>query len=386
MAATLGYKLKMRIIRVIILFLGLGLLVFYSQAESQKTVRVAIIQDAVSVRLKVSGFYEAIDSLADKSLYKARNLNTTVTVYQDGISLGAAQLNTKKLFIRPMDPASLFIDGKRFRGAVQFIRNDNGRLLVINHLDLEDYIKGILYHEVSHYWPKEALKAQAIVSRTYAVYQMEQNKSRDFDLTNDIYSQVYGGMSSERYRTNMAVKDTAGLIITYQDKPLPAYFHATCGGHTEDASLLWNINVPPLKGVVCDLCINSPHFDWHVDLPKKEIIASLAKSGYAIKDIKDITILGRNQSGRISDLKIISDDKETKISSKDLRNILGPNIVRSTNFSVSIAGEDVVFEGIGWGHGVGLCQWGAYFMAKEGKTYQQILQYYYPGTTISSLN
>jgi stage II sporulation protein D len=256
---------------------------------------------------------------------------------------------------------------------------------VINQINLEDYLKGILYQESSHYWPQEALKAQAAVCRSYAVYQIEENKLKDYDVTSDIYSQVYGGKTSERYRTNRAVDDTRSQVITYKDKIIPAYFHATCAGHTEDAGLLWNIEILPLKGVVCGFCKASPHFNWHNVLSLSEIEEKLTAAGYKIKGIEGITILGRNESGRILDLEIASAQKNIKISAKDFRNLIGPNLIRSTNFRVSIAQGDAVFEGLGWGHGVGLCQWGAYFMAKQGYTYKEILRYYYPQTDVKTL-
>jgi len=386
MASPLNVILKMRITKLILLSFCFLFLASTTCPELQKYVRVAIIQDAASLRLKINGFYEVIDSAGNKILYRGRNLNTTVTAYRDGILLGNLQHNTGKLFIKPSNPDAISAEGRRFRGSIQFIKKDNGKILAINHVELEDYIKGILYHEVSHFWPMEALKAQAIVSRTYAVYQCEMNKLRDFDVTSDIYSQVYGGRSSERYRTNKAVKYTTGLIITYQDKPIPAYFHATCAGHTEDASILWNINLPPLKGVPCDFCKDSPHFEWHAVLSLNELEEKLVNAGYKIKNIKNIIASGRDDSGRLRDLEFVSDGSELKLSAKDFRNAIGPNIIRSTNFNVSVVESDAVFEGVGWGHGVGLCQWGAYFMSKKGYNYEQILQYYYPGTKISRLN
>jgi len=376
-------KLKLKIL--FLLLTSYYLLATNCYAQSQKCVRVAIIQDTATLRLKIGAPYEAIDSLSNKILYRANSINTTVTVYRDGILLGNIQCRTNKLFIRSANPEAILIDGRKFRGDIQFIKKANLHMSVINYIELEDYIKGILYHEVSHYWPMEALKAQALISRTYAVYQVQENGLKDFDVTSDIYSQVYGGLTSERYRTNKAVKETAGQILVYQEKVIPAYFHATCAGHTEDASLLWNIDLAPLKGVVCNFCKESPHFKWQEVLSKEELKEKLAHAGYKIKNIKDIAILGRDKSGRITDLKIISTEKETKIPAKDFRNAVGPNVIRSTNFSVSIAGDDVVFEGVGWGHGAGLCQWGAYFMAKEGFSYKDILKYYYPGTEIKLL-
>ncbi|MDP2940790.1 MAG: cell division protein, partial [Candidatus Omnitrophota bacterium] len=100
---------------------------------------------------------------------------------------------------------------------------------------------------------------------------------------------------------------------------------------------------------------------------------------------KDIKILGRDNSGRVTDLELVSDKRTARLPAKDFRIIIGPNFIRSTNFNVSALDGDFVFEGIGWGHGVGLCQWGAYFMAKEGHPAEEILKYYYPGAEITSL-
>jgi len=256
----------------------------------------------------------------------------------------------------------------------------------VNNIELEDYIKGILYNEVSHYWPYEVLRAQAVVARTYAVYQMQENKSRDFDVTSDIYSQVYGGSSSERFRTGKAVKYTQGIILVYRNRAIPAYYHSCCGGHTEDAALLWNTDMAPLKGVVCNFCQESPHFNWHLALNQKELAEKLSAAGYSLSQLKEIKIEGKDNSGRITNLILVSSDKEIKISAKDFRNILGPNLLRSTNFTATVANDDIVFAGVGWGHGAGMCQWGAYFMAKQGSTYEQILSFYYPGAQISSIN
>lgn len=375
----------MKLAKIIFLALGVYCFAFAGYAQANQYVRVSIVQDVSSLRLKVNGFYEIIIPESQKVLYRGKNLNTTVTAYKEGISIGTVDANTKSVLIKPADTDAIVIDDRKFRGDIQIIKKDNLNLWVINHIELEDYIKGILYHEASHFWPMEALKAQAVACRTYAVYQMEENRQKDFDLTSDIYSQVYGGKTSERYRTNTAVEQTRGGILTYQGKVFPAYFHATCAGHTEDASVLWNINIPPLKGVACGFCQDSPHFSWHVVLSQSEVAEKLNKAGYKINNIKEINIAGRDNSGRIASLKIVTAKKNISIPAKDFRNIIGPNIIRSTNFQVSVVTEDIVFEGLGWGHGVGLCQWGAYFMDKKGYNYKYILKYYYPGSDVETL-
>lgn len=376
--------LKHRLIRVALFFIIHCLLSIAAYAQSSHYVRVAVIRNAPSLRLKISGPYEIIDSVQNKVLSRGRNLHATATVYNGGILLGDIKSKTDKIFIKSHDRRVITIDGRAFRGDIQLIKKDNLYLLAVNYLGLEDYVKGTLYHEVSHYWPVEALKAQAIACRAYAFYQTQQNSRGDYDVTSDIYSQVYGGKTSERYRTNKAVDETESLLLTYQGKILPAYYHATCAGHTEDASLLWNTDIAPLKGVSCGFCKESPHFNWHSVLSAEEARKKLLDSGYNIGKIMQVQLSGTDKSGRITQLKIITATGELKILAKDFRNIIGPNIIRSTNFSVNLVGLDMVFEGFGWGHGVGLCQWGAYFMAKQGLTFKQILQYYYPGTEISS--
>jgi len=352
-------------------------------AQPINYVRVAIIQDTNSTSLKIRGTYQILDSSGKQILFEGRNLKTTVTTYKDGILIGGEIFSQEKIFVKTKNGESIVINGRRFKGEIQFIKKENLNLSVINYIYLEDYIKGILYHEVSHYWPDEALKAQAIVCRTYALYQMQENKNKDYDVTSDVYSQVYGGQTSERYRTTKAVEQTKGLILIYQGKILPTYFHATCAGHTEDASRLWNIDLEPLKGVACLFCKDSPHFRWNYVLAQDKVREKLADAGYNIEKIEDLRITDRDSSGRITTLKIINGKEELEISAKNFREIIGPNIIRSTNFNVTVMDGDIIFQGLGWGHGVGLCQWGAYFMAKQGYKYEEILKHYYPGAKIS---
>lgn len=383
--SPMNRKLNTFIILATFLFGGLGLPAAGSSTRPPKYIRVAIIQSAESLNLKVGGFYEITDSKGKKISARGKNLMTTVTSCKNGILMGKNNFNTDSVLISAGYADVIIINGRTFRGDIKFIKNSSGKLLAINYVELEDYIRGILYHEVSHYWPMEVLKAQAIVCRTYAVYQMQENKLRDYDVTSDIYSQVYGGKTSERYRTSNAVDATRGTILTYQRKVFPAYFHSTCGGHTEDAFLLWKTNIAPLKGVPCNFCEGSPHFNWHYVLTREEVRDKLVKGGFSINSIEDIAVMGKDASGRVTDLKIVSAKNETKIPAKDFRNIIGPNIIRSANFTVNLIHGDVVFEGLGWGHGVGLCQWGAYFMAKHGYNAGQILGYYYPEANFETI-
>jgi stage II sporulation protein D len=369
----------------IILFVISAAVVFSGwHAAYAHDVRVEVVKDAESLNFRVNGRYEVQD-VSRKVLYRGSKLNTTITAYGESILIGKMSFDASKIFIKPEDDDDIAIGERKFKGMAQFIKKENGHISAINYIGLEEYIKGVLYHEASHYWPVEALKAQAIISRTFAVRQMQVNSAMNYDVTSDVYSQVYGGKTSERYRTNKAVNGTQGLVLTYQGKILPAYFHATCAGHTEDVSLLWDVSSPPLKGVVCGFCKDSPHFSWHAVFSRYAIKQKLSKAGYKIDAVKDITINGRDESARVTSLKISGDKQELNIPAKVFRNMMGSDIIRSTNFTVDVNKDGVAFEGFGWGHGVGLCQWGAYFMAKEGRRYQEILKHYYPGSDVETL-
>ncbi len=249
-----------------------------SYAQGPKTVRVAVMQDITTLRLKIKGLYEIIDPKTKEVLCRGRDLNTTVMAGRAGIMLGNIKPRVSDILIKPKGPDAALVNNRLFSGDIEFIKKDNLDLLVINIIGLEDYVKGISIREISHYWPPEALKAEVIAFRTFAVYKIEESVGKDYDLTSDIYSQVYGGKAAERFRINKAVDETRGLVLTYKGKVIPAFYHATCAGHTEDASVLWNIDIASLKGVVCNFCKDSPHFSWHYVAARDELKEKLANS------------------------------------------------------------------------------------------------------------
>jgi stage II sporulation protein D len=349
-------------------------------------IRIAVILDCRSANVSVEGSYQILDSENKRLILKGKDLKTTVLSYEQGLLIANRNIKANRILIEPAPARCVGINNRPFRGMIEVIKKKNTHLLIVNHIDCEEYIRGVLYHEVSHHWPMAALCAQAVIARTFALYQSRKNQNKYYDLTSNIYSQVYGGRISERYRTNKAVELTRGQVITFNSRLFPAYYHATCGGHTQDAAFLWGVDIKPLRGIRCDFCRNSPHFNWHYTLRLETIEDLLRKKGFEIGRIKDISVQGRNKSNRVIWLWIRQEgEKKLRLRAKDFRHIIGPNVIRSTNFTVQIYDSDVYFEGYGWGHGVGLCQWGAYFMAKQGYKYKQILKYYYPGCEISSL-
>lgn len=382
--SNLCYSLVVCLIVSLLFSLDCKKLLAESAFGKDSVVRISVFQNLNEFKLSIKGEYEILDLPSGKVLGEGKALRESrVKVAEKGIQVGDEIFESDKISIAPVYDATLYANRRKFRGAIQVINVKDKGLLVVNKVDLEDYVKGVLFHEVSHRWPLEALKAQAVATRTYALYRMQTTKDKDFDVTNDIYSQVYGGQGSERYRTNLAVEATRNEILTFKGKIFPAFFHATCAGHTEDVGQVWKDDLAPLKGVRCPYCLNSPHYRWVKNFRSKTVQEKLNANGHHLGLIKDIAIISRNLSGRIKELRISTrDGVSVMISGKDFRNIVGPNEIRSNDYEISMSGYYFNLYGHGWGHGVGLCQWGAFGMAQKRFKFDEILSFYYPGTKV----
>jgi len=274
------------------------------------------------------------------------------------------------------------LNGKPFRGKAEIAVDTDGKLVVINELPLEDYLKGVINKEISSSWEIDAVMAQAIVARTYALYKKRNRTNSFYDLESSVLDQVYGGAETEDSRVRYAVENTYGLVLTYNGELIKPYYFSTCGGSTEDSKNVWGDDQPYLKRVRCKYCKNSPVFNWNQRLPVSKIENSLRSAGYKIKGINSIKILSRYESGRVHRIQINGSSGTVTISGVDFRKILGYDIIKSTLFDVEIEEGYAIFNGHGAGHGVGLCQWGAKGMAEAGFNYKEILEHFFPGTII----
>ncbi len=356
-----------------------------AEALKPKMVRVAVARDARELTIAIAGSYTLRDESNGKVLKRDNRLpKVKLRLLDKGILLGLDVYAVQKLIVEPAKDATITLNNKRFRGKLILVRTKDNRITAVNGINIEDYVKGVLYHEVSHHWPMEALKAQAVATRTYALYSMKDSLNKEFDMTNDIYSQVYGGHESERYRTGLAVDRTEGEVLSFNKKVLPAYFHAACAGMTEEVSQMWDMDsIGPLKGVPCNFCQDSPHMQWKRNFRLKDVQDALNRRGYKIGLIKDIAVISRNRSERIDRLRITDrEGKQLVMKGKDFREVLGPNLLKSNNYEIIMQGYYVDIVGKGWGHGVGMCQWGARGMSAQQFTYKQILSYYYPGAAL----
>ncbi len=269
-----------------------------------------------------------------------------------------------------------FGSGVRYSGQIEVWRGEKG-LYVVNELSLEDYVEGVVAAEVGTDWELEALKAQAVIARTYAVYKKEamSNQETIYHLTSSVLHQVYNGNNSQ-FKVTLAVRATEGEILTYNGRPIEALYHSTCGGRTEEPEEVFGKKIPYMRSVDsrCDL---SPYWIW-----EKRIALSEIEEALKFKGIKGLEIRSRTSTGRAKEIAIKTDNGERLIKATELRKLLGWNKLPSTYFEVKEDGDFIVFEGRGYGHGVGLCQWSALQMAAEGKTYREILSFFYPGTEI----
>ncbi|MCR4336696.1 MAG: SpoIID/LytB domain-containing protein [Candidatus Omnitrophica bacterium] len=358
-----------------------------SPTGSSQEIRVALIKDLDHVTFRIQGPYQILDPLSGEILQEGRRLEPThVVAKHDGIQIGEIKYLRNRLRIAPRKDVALWYNHKekRYRGMLDFIKQTENKLLVVNRVEIEDYIRGVLFHEISDRWPMEAMKAQAVAARTYALYQIGQNTSQEYDVSSDVYSQVYGGKSGERYRTNLATWRTSKEVLIYQGKLLPAYYSSSCGGSTENVQELWgHQDLPPLRGRACLYCAKLPHYEWKQNFRLKDVQEELSRNGYALELIEEIRVDSRNASGRVKELEVITrDGQHVMVSGKDFRRIIGPNKIKSNKYDIEMKGYYFDLIGKGWGHGVGMCQWGAYGMAQQRFHYRDILQYYYPGVEI----
>lgn len=348
-----------------------------SAAIRSESVRVAIIKGADEITMDGEGLLAA-DEKGDPILLKSpshlrRGANGIFSA--DGRSL-------KRLTVSA--PSKIRINGKSYRGLFDFYPADKG-LLVVNELPIEEYLVGLINCEISSLWPVEAVKAQAVIARSYAIYQKDSRRAALYHLESSVMDQVYDGVDIEDSRASRAVEETAGEVLTYSGAVIQAFYHSNCGGHTEAASNVWGADLPYLQGVDCRYCLNAPSARWETVLPLKKIELLLKAAGYRLSDLSGLRPGVTNRSGRLQDLTLSTAKGDLRVSAVNFRKAIGYSVIKSTNFSVRTRGDDLIFTGLGNGHGVGLCQWGSKQRAGDGFSYREILSYYYPGVSIEKL-
>lgn len=312
--------------------------------------------------------------------------------------------------IRPMTPSSFVMwNGKRYRGELVITATDSG-LLVVNELPMDDYLRGVVPLEIGNRTSAEfaAVQAQAVAARTYAYKHL--NSTRPFDMYATVQDQVYGGGDAEKPQSDTAIMTTVDVVVLYNGQPITTPYHSTCGGSTAGVSEVWydqpdqpylrpvSDRIPGTNNFYCD---PSPRFSWTQSYDAAGLRAVMEKylATYTnapkngLAKITDIREQGRTPSGRIAALTVQTESGSYTLRGNDIRFVLrDPKgaILNSTYFTFTreTSGGEVSAlnaNGRGYGHGIGMCQWGAIGRARAGQNYRTILETYYPGTTIGRI-
>ena len=390
-------------------------------ARTEPMVRIGLKVDTAAVDLSSSTAADLLDQQgkvvarlqANERWSFTASGNNVVATSPNGQTFSSSGTPLK---LQPAANGYLLIGDKRYRGEMLLRRAGNDRITLINVLEMEKYLLGVVPFEIGR--PAnalEAIKAQAIAARTYAVGGMGSRNALGFDFYATVADQVYGGASGEDSVVNRAVMETRGEIITYQGEPIIAYYSSTCGGRTSSVPEAWPWRASAARPYLqskSDMmpdgqtayCQSSNRFRWQVSWPEDSlrhvlqatIGGRLNNPSFVINRIDDVRITGTTPSGRAEALNIVADGNTYRIPADSIRWVLRPRVNGSLNSSLifelhalaqgpgqPISRLDV--SGGGWGHGIGMCQVGAIGRARAGHNYREILTHYYSGVEISRL-
>jgi stage II sporulation protein D len=293
------------------------------------------------------------------------------------------------LSIEPTEGGLVYIGDRWYRGKVVVVPTAKG-LTAVNYVDLEQYLYSVLGSEMSCNWPTEALKAQAVAARSYALFQRQKSANDVFDVGDTAGWQVYEGIAKECNTTQAAVNSTAGQVLTHNGKIIEAVFHSSSGGHTENCEDVWVQALPYLRAVPdFDLHDRNPNAKWTASFSRSTLSSRISGVGNVISLQPELT-----PNGRVRRMKVVGDQGSRTLTGEAFRSALG---LKSTLFQVTsgsdrtsgvksnTAPDSFIINGRGWGHGLGLSQWGAFNLALQGRNYQQIVLHYYKGTALAKI-
>lgn len=355
-------------------------------ASAEEELRIALSSGAS--RVKVGGEGLAVFDGEDGRALARFDEDVTLEILPSGPRLTARGVDgvdlskSRRVFVEADE--AVRVDAGVYFGRVEvtFDPRRPGRLLVINRLPLETYLLGIVGSEMSPSWPIEALKAQAVAARTYAMQRraMMRAAARPYDLASTVISQVYKGAERIRPSVVEAVQQTRGEVMSYRYDLVEALFHSTCGGRTVSARQAFGGEVPYLRPVECPWCTRSPRHRWKISFSLGELSRRLRAAGLAKGAVREVSRDLGQPKVRVKDAR-----GTRRVDPRDLRRALGFSKLFSERFSAETRSGRAHFSGLGFGHGVGLCQWGAHGQADAGRSYRQILSTYYPSVRIKRL-
>ncbi|MBR8836102.1 MAG: SpoIID/LytB domain-containing protein [Stigonema ocellatum SAG 48.90 = DSM 106950] len=282
-------------------------------------------------------------------------------------------------WIEPTGKGFVYINERWYRGRTLVVPTEKG-ITAVNWVDLEEYLYSVIGGEMDTRWPQEALKAQAITARTFALYERERQRNNPvYDLgASPDHWQMYKGVISESPSTYAAVDSTTGKVLTYRNRIILSVFHNCSGGHTENVEDVWGSTEPYLRGVQ-DFDQNVKECNWVKTFSPTEISAEIPGIGNVQQMIPDAF----SPFGSVTALRIVGDQGTKTLKGEEVRTGLK---LKSTRFTVSKAADgSFVLQGRGWGHSIGMSQWGAYNLAVRGYNHLQILNYYFQGVALAPI-
>lgn len=380
------------IISNIIAMAAIGLLLTASASANTPEIRVAMIEGAPSVTIAARGFRCGIN---DEAMHTVSELapwqETDIRATTGGLLLGETFIQADRIVCRATS-GTLTIDRHPVHGALSVVRtvtpDGTPQLLAVAHVSLDQYLLGVLAGEMKSSWPLETLRAQAVAARSYALVQFlqEGQAGKPFDLRASVEDQVYRPGFVAPARIRKAVESTAGEAIVVQGRIQKTYYHSTCGGRTVPAAAVWGDKAvqgfPPVEDPYCKA---SPHARWTMHLPTTAFATQLDAAGYITPRIRDLKFTRDDYNERIMRVAVGTAGQPFLLDANTFRRVVGFGNLKSTWFTMRNDRNGWLLEGRGFGHGVGLCQWGAKGMAEAKMNYRQILNFYYPGAELQKV-
>lgn len=357
-------------------------------AKQAPDLRVGLASGRASLTITPAGGKATVQTGSSKTITLAANTAAAIR-WQDGAFLvGREKLRSEVLVIRPAAKAGeLSLDGRRYRGALE-LRHKSGGLTAVNIVPVDDYLRSVVPEEMPVDWPAEAIKAQSVAARSFALASRGRHASEGYDLCTTTHCQLYTGTAAEKSASNAAIKATRGEVLTYGGKPIEALFHTDSGGMTENSEDVWGSHVPYLRAAKDTPAKTMP---WTKTISRADLERKLAAKGHDIGKVRSLALsplaIGRSAkdrtaSGRVKTMTVKGTKGTATLSGTTWRSLLG---LKSTLFDAKLAKDMVTFTGYGSGHGLGISQWGAERMAAKGASYAKILHHYYTGTTLQQM-
>lgn len=354
------------------------------RASGAQTIRVGLLREQSRVVITSEQAIEVLNAGSRGALppgaYEFVNTGRTIDVAGGNRFEGVVRLI-------PTGGARLYVGSRSFRGIIELRPTLTGRLTVVNELDLEEYLYGVIKMEIDPRWPGETLKAQAVAARTLALHSLNRFQGEGYDVRATTDSQVYGGVMAENPQATAAVDETRGVVMTYQGRLILSVYHSDSGGHTESSEYVWGGTYPYLRGVPDPYVAEASGHEWVSRVELATLEERLRRVGKSVSGVTAIEAVAFSPSGRVLSVQLVTAAGRVDVKATELRALLGAEVLRSTLFTVRLIPGEIPlleFAGRGSGHGVGMSQWGARGQGLQGRSYVEILRYYYADVTVES--